>query len=163
MPAVVALRDLLAVVTDRAKGITNATGYVGQISAMAGLPGVDTPADPPLKTDGTRRVRPYFVIFPGIGGPGDEDRLDDAVHDLAWPLQINAVAGDVNDLLALVDRVTDRFHRWSPGVLAGPHGPVVVGPFRVPDGYVPQQLTDEIDGQPDRLYVPLQYRATAHT
>lgn len=163
MGIVVARRTLLAVVAERAKGVTNATGYIGQISAMTGLPGVITPGDPPTKDDGSGRVRPYFVIYPGAGGPGDENALDDVVHDLQWPLQITAAAGDTNDLLALIDRIDDRFHRWSPGFLDGPSGRVATGPLRLPDGYVPPVLTERIDGQPDRVYAPLQYRITAHT
>lgn len=164
MGVIIARRTLLAVVAERAKGITNATGYVGQISAMTGLPGVTTPADPPTKADGSGRVRPYFVIYPGVGREGDEDRLDDVVHDLDWPVQITAAAGDANDLLALVDRIDGRFHRWSPGFLDSPTGGrVATGPLRLPDGYVPPVLTERVDGQPDRVYAPLQYRLTAHT
>ncbi|MDN4173920.1 hypothetical protein QWY28_13245 [Nocardioides sp. SOB77] len=155
-------RDLLAAVAERATVITHATGYVGKISAATGLPGVDTPEDPPTKDDGTGRVRPYFVLFPGIGRPGDEQAIDDVLFDLAWPLQVTAAAGDTDDLLALVDRIDAALHRWAPGFLAGADGVVVAGPLRIPDGYVPPVLTDRTV-RPERVYTPLQYQLTAHT
>ena len=155
-------RALANAVAAHAVGITNATGYLGQVSAMTGLPGVaDTPADPPTKAAGDLRVKPYFVLFPGAGAPGDEDSIAgpaDTFVDLDWPIAITAAAGDITDLLALVDRIHNRFYRWSPGRL----GTVLTGHLAVPPGYAPGVLTDRTV-TPHRLYVPLLFQLTAHT
>lgn len=154
-------RALAGAVAARAVGVTNATGYFGQIGEMNGLPGVtDTPADPPTKAAGDLRVKPYFVVFPGAGEPGNEDSVGgptDAFVDLDWPIQITAAAGDIDDLLGLVDRIHDRFFRWSPGLL----GAVLTGHLAVPAGYRPGVLTDKTV-TPYRLYVPLLFQLTAH-
>lgn len=160
----VSRRQLAAAVGARLVGITNATGYFGRIGALNGLPGVDdTPADPPTKDDDTGRVRPYFILFPGVGRPGNEQTLDDTLVDVDWPLQVTAAAGDTDDLLALVDRIDARLHRWSPGALTTADGDIVLtGSLRVPEGYVPPVLTDRTV-TPGRVYTPLQYQLTAHT
>lgn len=159
----VSRRALSAAMATRAVGITNATGYVGQIGPMNGLPGVaDTPADPPTKAPGDLRVKPYFILFPGAGAPGDEDSVAGAADDfvdLDWPIGITAAGGDIEDLLGLVDRIHTRFFRWSPGALGGG---VLTGHLSVPDGYNPGVLTDR-QFTPHRLYVPLRYQLTAHT
>lgn len=131
---------------------------------MYGLPGVaETPNDPPLKSPGQDlRVRPYFVLFPSAGTPGTEADLADTYVDLDAMFRVSAVAGDVQDLLALVDRINDRLWRWSPGVIDAPDGPVICGPLRIPPGYDPPVLTSE-NFQPPRHWVPLQYQLTAHT
>jgi hypothetical protein len=155
-------RALATAVATRAVGITNATGYLGQISALTGLPGVEnTPADPPTKGNGDLRVKPYFILFPGAGEPGTEDSTAgsaDTFVDLDWPIGITAAAGDIDDLLALVDRIHNRFFRWTPGTL----GDVLTGHLRVPPGYRPGVLTDKTV-TPYRLYVPLLFQLTAHT
>lgn len=159
-----ALSDAIAA---RAVGVTSATGYLGQISAKNGLPGVvDTPADPPTKTADDLRVKPYFVLFPGAGEPGIEDSVGgsaDTFVDLDWPIAITAAAGDITDLLALVDRIHNRFFRWSPGLLQTPtSGDFLTGHLSVPAGYRPGVLTDR-NVTPNRLYVPMLFELVAHT
>jgi len=151
-------RALIGACAVRAVGVTNATGYVGQIGAMNGLPGVEnTPADPPTKTAHDLRVRPYFVLFPGAGTPGEEIDLAETVEDLDWPLRITAAGSDVDDVLALVDRIHNRFFRWTPTVEG-----FICGPLRVPGGYEAPLLPDR-KVEPHRLFVPLLYQLTAHT
>lgn len=150
-------------IATRLKDVTNATGYIGQVGAKNGLPGVTTPDDPPVKAPGQDlRVKPYFVFFPGTGTPGSEADLGDSYIDLDITYRLSAVAGDVDDLLALVDRISDVLWRWSPGVLTAPEGPVVCGPIRVPAGYDPPVITSD-NFQPQRHWTPLQYVLHANT
>ena len=157
--AAISRRALLTAARERARLVTNATGWVGQIGAHYGLqPGVEAPADPPTKGNGDQRVKPYFVLYPGAGTPGDETDAADTLVDLDWPLRITAAAGDIDDLLALVDRIHALFWRWTPDL---PNG-IQAGPLRVPAGYDPGVITDR-NVDPHRLYVPLLYQLTAHT
>jgi hypothetical protein len=145
----------LAIAT-RLTSVTNATGYLGQIGAKNGLPGVeDTPADPPTKTATDLRVKPYFILFPGLGRRPGEIDLAESINDLDQLVRVTAAGGDVQDVLALVDRIDALLFRWSPTVTG-----VRCGPLRLPPGYDPPLLTDE-SVPPTRHYVPLQYRFTA--
>lgn len=156
-------RQLGRAVATRLVGVTNATGYFGQIGALNGLPGVTgTPKSPPTKSADDLRVTPYFIVEPGVGGRRDETDLCDSFIDLDYPVTIRAAAGDVEDLLALVDRIDGLLNRWSPGVLDGPDGPVLTGRMGTPPGYDPPVLPDT-GVTPPRQYVPLQYVLPAHT
>ncbi|GAW54744.1 hypothetical protein [Nocardioides sp. PD653] len=156
-------RILGRAVATRLVGVTNATGYYGQIGAKNGLVvGTPAPADPPPKSPTDQRVAPYFILFPGIGRPTDEADLADTYVDLETPFTVQAAAGDVDDLLALVERIDALLWRWSPGVLTTTSGPVVCGPLRTPPGYDPRLLIDQAK-TPPRHYTPLQYQLTAHT
>lgn len=158
MPTISRRLVALAVAT-RLVGITNATGYYGKVSSLTGLPGVTgTPDNPPPKSESDARVRPYFVLFPGAGTPGPEVDLGDSLLDLDLPFQITAAGGDLNDVLALADRIHDRLYRWAP-VVDGHQ----CGPLRVPPGYSPGVVLTDRDFTPHRLYTPLQYQLTAHT
>jgi hypothetical protein len=153
-------RNQLAIaVATRLVGVTNATGYMGAVGSKYGLPGVTgTPENPPPKSTTDPRVRPYFVIFPGAGTPGDETDLGDTLTDLVAPFQITAAGGDINDVLALIDRIHDRLYRWAP-VVAG----IQCGPLRIPAGYDPGPVLTDKDFTPRRLFTPLRYQLTAHT
>lgn len=151
-------RRLLAnEIAARLATVTHATGYYGQIGRP--LPGLEeaTPADPPVKSATDPRVKPYFVLYPGAGAPTDEQDLTWSGDDLTALVQITAAGGDVEDVLALVDRIDAALLRWSP-VLAG----IVCGFLWPPLGYQPPQLTDR-NVSPPRPYVPLQYQLTATT
>lgn len=149
----------------RLASVTNATGWYGQIGAMYGLPGVENTPDAPLpKSADDLRVQPYFVLFPGVGNPSPEAAdVADTFEDLVPLIRITAAGGDVDDVLALVDRIHGALYRWEP-VLELPEGalPVKCGPLRPPPGFDPPLLTDR-DVTPHRLYVPLQYQLTVHT
>lgn len=156
MPAPISRRLIAQAIGTRLVDVTHATGYYGQIGALNGLPGVeDTPAGPPVKNDDDQRVRPYFVLEPGVGRPGTELDLGDALVDLDQPFTIRAVAGDIDDLLALIDRIDALLFRWAP-VVDG----FQCGPLRYPPGFVPPLLPDS-QVQPPRLFSPLQYVLTA--
>lgn len=152
-------RALLNAVGTRLVAVTNATGYVGQIGAMYGLPGITgTPADPPPKSSSDPRIRPYFILEPGAGAPTGEADIADCYVDLDWPFTVRAVAGDPNDLLALIDRIDALLWRWSPGQVGDAHtGRVLHQP-----GYMPPVIPDT-NQTPHRHFSPLQYRLTAHT
>lgn len=165
--AAIQARVLAGLVATRLVGVTNATGYYGQIDARNGLPGVTgTPADPPPKSSTDARVQPYFILFPGIGTPGPETSVGghtDSFVDRDSLLRITAAAGDIDDLLALVDRINDLLWRWSPGPITAEGGPTVLcGPLLIPPGYDPQPLQDATF-TPVRHYVQLQFQLTAHT
>lgn len=150
-------RQLLLAVATRLATVSNATGYIGQVGAMYGLPGVTTPADPPAKSPTDPRVRPYFVLEPATGAPTDQTDLGDCLVDLDWPFTVRAAAGDASDLLALIDRIDGLLWRWSPGPVAGAQ----TGRVTRQPGYDPPLLIDDAQNPP-RHYSPLQYRLTAH-
>jgi len=159
MPAIISRRLLGRAVATRLTGVTNATGYYGQIGARNGLdPTVAAPADPPAKSPTDPRAAAYFIVFPGAGAPGGEDSLDETVVDLDWPVQITAAGGDTDDVLALVDRIDALLYRWAPATTNG----VICGPLRTPPGYSPLLFPDDAQN-PRRFFVPLQYQLTAHT
>lgn len=165
MVTLIARRAIAAAIASRLTGVTNAVGYVGQIGARNGLPGVtDTPEKPPTKSDKDPRVVPYFILYPGIGGPTDETDLGDTSVDIDYPVTITAAAGDIDDLLALVDRITTQLWRWIPGDDLGRADghPIVAGPLRIPPGYQPPVLLDQAF-TPPRHYTQLQFVLTAHT
>lgn len=148
-------------VAARLVGVTNATGYYGQVGRL--LPGAPdtTPTEPPAKSSTDSRVAPYFVLYPGAGGQGPDPDTADQADDLTLPFQVTAAAGDIEDLLALVDRIHARLNRWTPDLgLTGVH----VGYLRRPPG-VPATAPVLTDTQfsPVRLYTPLQYQLTATT
>lgn len=176
-------RPLAAAVAARLVALTNATGWVGQISARTGLPGVDdTPGGPIAKSDTDARVQPYFVLYPGLGNPVAEQDLGDQSVDVDIPVTVTAAAGDVEDLLALVGRIDTLLWRWVPDGLGwfvydpttpawlwapSPDGyaeatPILAGPLRpIPDA--PRQLLLDESVDPSRHYVRLEYALRAHT
>jgi hypothetical protein len=151
-------RRLLAnAIATRLLTVTNATGYYGQVGRL--LPGAPshTPLDPPAKSDDDPRVQPYFVLYPGAGAPSDEQDLALSGQDLTTTLQVTVAGGDVEDVLALVDRVDAALLRWSPAVEGA-----VCGFLWPPTGYQPPLLPDRTV-TPHRQFVPLQYQLTANT
>lgn len=155
-------RLLLVAIATRLAAVEHATGYMGQIGAKYGLPGVaGTPEEPPTKSGTDLRVQPYFILEPGIGRPMvGEDSLGgpaDTFRDVDAPYVVRAAAGDVQDLLALVDRIETALRGWVPAVAGFQCGPVVPQP-----GYDPPLLPDNAI-TPPRFFTPLQYRLTAHT
>lgn len=163
MVATISRRLLAGAVAARLLGVTNATGYYGQIGRL--LPGApaDTPVDPQPKSATDARVRPYFVLYPGAGGQGPDPDAADSAVDLTQPFRVTAAAGDIDDLLALIDRLEARLLRWTPVLGAAGDG-IHIGPVRRPFG-VPDTAPVLTDTQhsPPRLYTPLQYQLTATT
>lgn len=160
---IISRRLLANAVAARMAGVTNAVGYYGQMGRL--LPGApaDTPVDPQPKSATDPRVRPYFVFYPGAGGQGPDPDAADRAIDLTQPFRITAAAGDVEDLLALVDRIEARLLHWTPDLAAAGEG-VHIGYLRRPPG-VPDTAPVLTDTQfsPHRLYTPLQYQLTATT
>lgn len=144
-------------VASRLLGVTNATGYYGQIGRP--LPGApaNTQTEPQPKSTTDPRVAPYFILYPGAGGQGPDPDAADQADDLTILFRITAAAGDIEDLLALTDRIHARLHRWAP-TLDG----LAVGYLHRPPG-VPDTAPVLTDTQhtPHRLYTPLQYQLTA--
>lgn len=154
------------VVATRLVGVNNAIGYYGRIGrALPGQvlvsAGGTIPDDPPAKDpeNGDLEVVPYFVLYPGGGTDGPDTDLGDDPTGVTIPLPITAVAGDIEDLLALVDRILARLAGWRP-VLDG----VACDRIRFPLGFTPGSalLVDEAE-QPPRQYVRLPLQLTATT
>lgn len=188
MTALIQLRPVASAIAARLVGVTNATGWVGEIGARNGLPGVtNTPDGPIAKSPDDPRVQPYFVLYPGIGTTAEETNLADTLVDVDIPIAITAAAGDIDDLLALVGRIDALLHRWAPGTDDGPGlgwfvydltlevwkwSPtadgyaqarrILAGPLRRTPGYTPQVLPDR-QVTPLRHFTRLEYVTTAHT
>lgn len=153
-------RRLLAnAVAARLAGLTPATiGYYGAIGrALTSPVPSGWVAEPPAKSQQDGRVQPYFVLYPGAGTDGPDPNLADTSTDLTAPFAITAAAGDVEDLMALVDRIDARLNRWAPAI-----PDLVCGPLRPLPGFNPGLLVDKAY-TPNRPYLPLQYVLTATT
>lgn len=149
--APVSRRLVVGAIAARLQTVTNATGYYGQVGRL--LTG-QTGHEPETKSATDLRIQPYFVLFPGAGNDGPDPDLGDCNVDLTLAVQVTAVAGDIEDLLALVDRVDAVLHRWSPIIPAH-----VSGRMERPPGFAPPVLPDRAYA-PERLFVPLQYVLT---
>lgn len=152
--ATVSRRTLVAAIAERLEQVTNATGYYGQVGrrldgTLGDDPAPKSPTDP--------RVAPYFVLYPGTGTPGPDEALGDCHQDITATVLVTAVAGDVDDLLGLVDRIHNVLHLWAPTVPG-----VVCGRLKPLPGYEAAQLVDH-QVQPPRLFVPLRYQFAATT
>lgn len=141
-------------IATRLVGVTHAVGYYSQIGRA--LPGaVDTPHDPPAKSPTDPRVAPYLIFWPGAGGDGPDPQLCGRTSGVSGDFAVTAAAGDIDDLLALIDRIDARLLGWTP-TAAG-----VTASARITrrPGYVPPILTDPTK-QPERLYARLEYLHT---
>ncbi|HEY0889370.1 MAG TPA: hypothetical protein VGE38_07155 [Nocardioides sp.] len=152
-------------VATRLVSVAKATGYYGQIGRP--LPGQalvsdggTVPDDPQPKDplNGDMRVKPYFILYPGAGSPSDELAVADTITDLVMPLPITAAAGDIEDLLALCDRILGVFDTWRPAIDG-----VAFDRVRFPLGYVPGQYLTDDQFKPARLYIRLPLQLTATT
>lgn len=152
MAGVVSRAAVSDAVAARLALVSGATGYYGQIGRT--LDG-RLDVDPPTKTDGTGRVRPYFIFFPPAGARGDQLDLAGTDPDMTWLCQITAAAGDVADLNALVDRIDATLGRWTPDVPG--HR---CGPLHPPPGLDLGPVRADQTVQPPRLFLPLQYSTT---
>jgi hypothetical protein len=155
--APVSRRTIFGLIATRLLTVTNAYGYYGRIGRALIEPApVGWVPDPPVKDpEDDPRVQPYFVLYPGAGGDGPDAPLsgvDDGL-DLAW--QITAAGGDVEDVLALIDRLDAQLIGWYPTVTGLSFGRVM----RLP-GTRPQLLPDKTVS-PERTFAPLQYVLTA--
>lgn len=149
---VVNVGPITAAIAQRLENVPQTTGYLGQVGrTLDGRLNVD----PPSKGPRDPRVRPYFVLYPSPGAPGQQPALCGDDPDLDWSGQITAVAGDVHDLDWLVDRLRLVLVGWIPQVPG-----VVVGPVRTPRGYSPGPYRVDEQAQPPRLWVPLLFTTT---
>lgn len=154
--AEVSRRLLFGAIATRLITVTNAIGYYGQIGRPLTSPAPDGwAADPPPKSDTDLRVKPYFILFPGPGTDGPDTDLGDCAVDGLFSLQVTVAGGDIEDVLALVDRVSTALRRWAPAVSG-----LVCGPLRYPDGYSPGPVLVDREQTPPRLYVPLPFQLT---
>jgi len=146
--ATISRRLVVGAVAARLQTVTNTTIYYGQVGRrLDGSFG----HEPPTKSAIDLRVRPYAVLFPGTGTDGPDLDLAGCNTDLTLPYQVTAAAGDIDDLLGLVDRIDAALHRWHPTVPG-----YVVGRLERPPGFSPLVLPDRAV-TPERLFVPLQY------
>lgn len=150
-------------VAARLTAVANATGYYGQIGRP--LPGQSLvaqggtiPPTPQPKSSTDQRVRPYFVAYPGALGDGPDTDLALCAIDGVLPFSITAAGGDVDDVLALIDRIEAALHRWIPTVSG-----LVCGPVEHPLGYTGAGVLVDRDISPHRLYAVLPYRLTVTT
>lgn len=138
-------------------------GYYGRIGrALPGQqlqPAGTIPADPPPKSPTDQRVKPYYVLYPSPGTPGGDEDLAATTEALDWIFQITVAGGDIDDVLALADRIHGALHRWTPTVGGG----VLTGPVGVPSGYNPGPVLLDRDVSPPRHFTPLQFHLHAHT
>lgn len=148
------LREFGNALAARLSGMTPATvGYYGSV----GRPILPTdPVDPPAKGPLDPRVQPYYVLYPGTGTDGPDPALCQTTPDgTTITVRITAAAGDVEDFLALVDRINGLLLGWTP-VLTGHPFP---GQVRRLPGYEAPMLNDA-SMSPPRQYALLQYQAT---
>ena len=96
-----------------AEQLPDRTGYHTRIGRPL-IMGATVPTDPPLKADG-RTVAPYLIFTPGAGG-GDPDPSLSCGAGGGATIRVTAVAGDPDDLLALVDRIHTAISYWRPVV-----------------------------------------------
>lgn len=143
-------------VAERLATITTAYGYYGGIGRP--LPGTNPPADPPAKSDTDLRVQPYFILWPSGPGNAPDRQLCGSPAGVERRYRITAAAGDIEDLLALVDALDNRLLGWRPPITPGATS--WPSPIRRLPDYIPDVLTDRAT-TPQRLYVPLIY--THHT
>jgi len=154
--APVSRRIIYGLIAQRLTAVTNAYGYYGQIGRPL-VHNLPVPADPIVKdpTNGNLQVQPYFVLYPGAGGDGPDQPLCDTDDALSLDWRVTAVGGDVEDVLALIDRMDGLLIGWTPvssglgfgrvGRLPGTSAPVL------PDTTV----------KPPRQFAPLQYALVA--
>lgn len=153
-------RRLVAVaIGARLATVRNAVGYYGQIGRP--LPGVDPatiPADPPPKGAHDLRVQPYFIFYPGSGGPGPDATVAGCEQDATIPFAVTAAGGDSDDVLALLNRLHAALHHWTPAVPGH-----VFGWITHPVGYVAGPLLTDNTVSPARHYVRVPYQVTVTT
>ncbi len=154
----VSRRLVYGAIATRLTGVTNATGYYGQIGRPLTLPApVDWVADPPVKSAQDPSIKPYLILHPGPGIDGPDLALGETFDGIGLDFDVRAAAGDIDDLLALVDRIDARLLGWVP-VLSG----VVFGQVTRFPGYRPPLLPDKTVS-PERQFTPLKYVVNATT
>lgn len=151
--AEVSRRDVYAVIAAQLGTVPHAVGYYGQVGR--GLDG-DLIPEPQPKSATDLRVEPYFILFPSPGGPGPDTDLGDCAVDGTFGFHVTVAGGDIEDVLALVTRVTAALRRWTPTV-AG----LVCGRVRHPEGYSPGPVLLDPQHAPARSYVPIPFQFTA--
>ena len=156
-------RAVAGAIALRLTSVVNATGYYAQIGRP--LPGQTLieqggtiPATPQPKSSTDLRVRPYFVLYPGALGDGPDADLAAFAVDGVLPFSVTAAGGDVDDVLALIDRVEAALYRWTPTVPG-----LAAGRVEHPLGYTGAGLLLDRDTSPHRPYAVLPYRLTVTT
>lgn len=153
------LRLVAAAIGARLATIPTATGYYGQIGRP--LPGANpllVPADPPAKGAHDLRVQPYFIFYPGAGGDGPDASVSGCETHATIPFAITAAGGDTDDVLALLARIHDALHHWTPTVSGH-----VCGRITHPVGYVAGPLLTDATYSPSRIYKRVEYQLTVTT
>lgn len=155
-------RLLARAVGARLAGVESATGYYAQIGRP--LPTVEWPKDDPQrlgplqKSTTDQRVRPYFLYTPAVQGPGPDPTVSGCDTGTVLRFTITAVGGEIDDLIAVVDRIESRLHRWTP-VVSG-H---ICGHVTHPLGYQPSTVITDRDVTPHRLFTAIPFEVAATT
>lgn len=158
MPTLVSRRTVFGLIATRLTGVTHAQGYYGRVGRPLTMPApVGWLAEPPAKSTDDPTVQPYFVVYPGAGTDGPDLPLTGPDGGLGLDWGVTAAGGDVEDVLALVDRIDALLIGWQPATAGVSFG--LVG--RLP-GTRPPVLPDR-NVNPERVFVPLQYSLTATT
>lgn len=154
----VSRRLAFGAIATRLSTVTNATGYYGQIGRPIILPApAGWVADPPVKSADDPRVRPYYVLYPGSGGDGPDRPVLGLDDGLSLPWDVTAAGGDVDDVLALIDRIDAQLVGWVPAVVDVVFGRVI----RLPGSRSP--LLPDKAVSPERQFSRLQYVVDATT
>jgi len=128
---------------------------LARLQTLAGVTVYDgeVPSAPPTIDDGSGRVKPYLVLYAGVGSrPGDPD-LAECSSDAEPSFQTTCVAGYPADLLNLIERVITLLETWAPAVA----DTTSTQPRVVND---PGTARRDDSTTPPRWYVPLVWRLT---
>lgn len=144
MPLATAPRRLVHdLVLARLRTLVGVSVYDGEVSSA-----------PPVIPDNSGRVKPYVVLYAGVGRRSGEVDLCDSTSDAEPTFQTSCVAGYQPDLLNLVERVVALLEPWAPNVADA----VCSQPRIVNEPGTARR--DDDAGQVPRWYVPLIWRLT---
>lgn len=140
--------------------VGNAAGYYGQLGRPLTLtPPSGWVPDPVVKDEasGDMRVTPYFVVFPGAGTDVGDQPLCATDGGLGLDWFVTVAGGDVDDVLALLDRVDAALLGWAPTVT----GHVFDLATRFPGSRSP--IIPDRTVTPERLFARPQYALSANS
>lgn len=132
-------KDLAVATEARLRTIANVSRYVG-----------DVPTTPPTITVTDLRVKPYWVLYTGVGRPVDARFVGPTVGN-SWGFQVTAAAGRMSDLNQLIDAIVAKLDRWNPF-------PDECRPCRMDQDFIPGPALRDDDFKPVRFWTPLPFK-----